>query len=199
MKPALRSLMLCAMVAMVAGCAHRAARQIVHTPPSTIGIRAATLAARGALVESRGHVQAARTHIGAAQANAAALLRVSPVEARPVVTELQGQLAGAQAELSGAATKVDEVSAALAKSDALAGTLQGEIDRQTDLVVATISEKNLALDRVETLTKDLATQRTRTSVEAGLKWRWRGYCLGLVLLVAGFFVARQYLPFLKFI
>lgn len=35
--------------------------------------------------------------------------------------------------------------------------------------------------------------------QAGLAWKWRLITLGLVLLVAAFFVARQYLPFLKLI
>lgn len=91
--------------------------------------------------------------------------------------------AQSRAEKAGAA--LDASTAQLLEAGARADKLQGEIE-------ALASDRDAQRTRADEATK-------RANHQTALAWKWRLITAGLLTLVAAFFIARQYLPFLKFI
>jgi hypothetical protein len=171
-------------LALALACAGCSTPKYVKTP-STEPVRAAMSDASKAVTGSREKIASAKTAIAEAQIGAKELLRVSPVDLRPQIEALSFKLDLAQAELAEANTRADFGLVKLKEAEEKATTLDAEVQRLA------ISYSTVA-DKLEAVTADRNTQR-------GLAWKWRLYCGGTVALVAGFFVARQYLPFLKLI
>jgi hypothetical protein len=176
---------------VLAGCV--SAPPIKMLPaPSVAPVRASVSAARAAVVAVSENVRKADGSIQAAQAGAAALAAVAPVELQPAVTELRGNLESARVELVDAATTATLAAVKLDEAEGRSTTLQGAIDAQTMDLEATMERANKVTVQLAAMTLDRNEYR-------GLTWQWRLICLGGVLSVGAFFVARQYFPFLKFI
>lgn len=100
------------------------------------------------------------------------------------------ELDDAKLELNSTKAQLTEAGASLLDGLKQTIALQQQIDALTKWGVAQQARADVA-EAADA--KDKAEARHQT----GLAWKWRLISLGIVLLVAGFFVARQYFPFLK--
>lgn len=119
-------------------------------------------------------------------------IMVANDQAQAEKTALQADLDSAKGEVTNLQGQLAETTASLTSGESAVIKLQSDISALRKWG----TDQEARADKAEAA--DLK-DKAEAILQTKLAWKWRLISLGIVLLVAAFFVARQYLPFLKLI
>ncbi len=142
-------------------------------------------------------VKATRTHVAKAKADVATaadevrvIIGDLPSNLRPQGETLQATLAAASQDLVEADNRAELAEKTLDTARLQTVALAERVEEQTAQLNTETDAKNQAL-------ADLSKTRLELTKQTKLAWKWRLISLAVVAMMVGFFIARQYFPFLK--
>lgn len=146
------------------------------------------------------HVRSAVVHADAASDS---LAKASTIAAKLPDTDDTKQL---RAELLKANVELRQVKDELTNTQVANAALKSQVDaseHEKDLLIAKNNEQVKTIQNQQKTISDLNAEKAvlQSKLNEASRTKWGGWlaCGGLALLVGGFFVARQYFPFLKLI
>lgn len=166
-------------------------------------------AAQGA-ARAQTEVAAAQAATSAAQASARRIVEAGVVAHSAEADVLAAQITKTQAALFRAQTELRDTADKLAAAAQQVAVLDAKVTAQATQLFNTEAARVTAVNHAADLSGQLVTEQeshradntakdAATAHQTRLAWKWRIAFFGLLALLAAFFVARQYLPFLKFI
>lgn len=173
------------MCIVLIGCASEPVKR-----PDIEGIGATSGVAKDHVSKTRANVEKASTALSEAQKKADTLKGEVPDPLKPKVDGLGRDLKKAQEELATAKAEALSAETKLLEVDARVRIL----DEEVSIVYAELKKARADL---ATAQEETDKERAEKNRQRAFAWKWRVYFWGLIAAVVGFFVARQYFPFLK--
>jgi len=119
--------------------------------------------------------------------------------AKSQVATIKDEIASAKCNSKNLDAAIDKLTVELQEATTSADAAKlnlSEVQEQSKVLEDNLKEQSSLRDAAEKSEIKMEQDRNRQRLAA---WKWRVISFGLVVLIAGFFVVRQYLPILKLI